>query len=103
MLLRRSTVPVADAIRHLAGLQSQALIPPYFGLWTRLEGFQPAELSRLITEREVVRIALMRSTIHLVTAQDCLAWRPLVQPVLERGLPSRQMDKRLLSAFPRVP
>jgi hypothetical protein len=34
----------------------------------------------------VVRIALMRGTIHLVSARDCLALRPLVQPVLDRAL-----------------
>jgi hypothetical protein len=33
----------------------------------------------------VVRIALMRSTIHLVTARDCLALRPLMQSVIERS------------------
>jgi hypothetical protein len=35
-----------------------------------------------------VRIALMRSTIHLVTARDCLAFRPLVEPVIERSMRS---------------
>jgi hypothetical protein len=34
----------------------------------------------------MVRIALMRSTIHLVTAADCLALRPLLQPVIERSM-----------------
>jgi hypothetical protein len=34
----------------------------------------------------VVRIALMRSTIHLVSARDCLTFRPLIQPVLDRSL-----------------
>jgi hypothetical protein len=34
----------------------------------------------------VVRIALMRGTIHLVSARDCLPLRRLVQPVLDRGL-----------------
>jgi hypothetical protein len=45
----------------------------------------------LLEERRVVRIALMRSTIHLVTADDCLALRPLVQPVLDGEL-SRYRD-----------
>jgi len=31
---------------------------------------------------------LMRSTIHLVSARDCLTFRPLVQPVLDRSLPA---------------
>jgi hypothetical protein len=35
--------------------------------------------------RRLVRIALMRSTIHLVTAEDCLAWRPLLAPPMERA------------------
>ncbi|NTV53046.1 MAG: winged helix DNA-binding domain-containing protein, partial [Candidatus Firestonebacteria bacterium] len=40
--------------------------------------FDPRELSALLESRDVVRIALMRSTIHLVTAPDALALRPLM-------------------------
>jgi winged helix DNA-binding protein len=69
-----------------AGLQAQAPFPPYFGLWSRLADFRPAELAGLITSRRVVRIALLRGTIHAVSAADCLAMRPLIQPVLDRGL-----------------
>jgi hypothetical protein len=68
------------------GLQAQIPNSPYIGLWTRLAGFRPDDLARLITKRRVVRVPLMRGTIHLVTARDCLALRPLVQPVLERAL-----------------
>ena len=77
---------VFEAIEHLVGLQAQAPDPPYVGLWTRLAGFLPEELSRMILDRQAVRVALMRNTVHLVTAGDCLKLRPLVQPVISRNL-----------------
>ena len=84
----RRAEAVIGMVEHLAGLQAQAPFPPYFGLWSRLAGFRPADLAELLVSRQVVRIALMRSTIHLVSARDCLAFRPLVQPVLGRSLPA---------------
>jgi Winged helix DNA-binding domain len=86
LLLRRSRLPVCEAVQHLVGLQAQEPSDPYLALWSRLEAFRPEQLARLLEERRVVRIALMRSTIHLVTADDCLALRPLVQPVLDAEL-----------------
>ena len=86
MLLRRRKLSAVGAIEHLVGMQAQAPSPPYFGLWTRLEGFRPDELARLIADRRAVRIALMRNTVHLVSARDCRALRPLMQSVLDRTL-----------------
>jgi Winged helix DNA-binding domain len=86
MLLRRSELSAFDAIEHLVGMQAQSPLAPYVGLWTRLEGFEPDELVRLMNEREVVRIALMRNTVHLVTAEDCLTLRPLTQVIFDRDL-----------------
>lgn len=77
---------VIAMVEHLAGLQAQAPFPPYYGLWSRLAGFQPGDLAELLVSRQVVRIALMRSTIHLVSARDCLTFRPLLQPALDRSL-----------------
>ncbi|WP_018348458.1 winged helix DNA-binding domain-containing protein [Longispora albida] len=85
LLLERAGVSPLDAVGRLAGLQAQTPHTWYTGLWSRLADFDPREVSGLLTGREVVRIALMRSTIHLVTAQDALDWRPLVQPVIDRS------------------
>ncbi len=86
MLLERCRLPALDAVERLVGLQAQAPLPPYFGLWARLVDFRPDELAGLLENRSVVRIALMRSTIHLVSGRDARMLRPLVQPVLDRGL-----------------
>ena len=75
---------VIGTIEHLVGLQAQAPFPPYYGLHSRLDGFRPGDLAALITDRGVVRIALMRGTIHLVSARDCLELRRLLEPVFER-------------------
>ncbi len=86
LLLARSPMPVPDAVGQLVGLQAQAPTPPYVALWSRLADFRPEELGSLLVDRGAARIALMRSTIHLVSAADCGWLRPLVQPVLARGL-----------------
>jgi hypothetical protein len=83
LLLRRWQLSPAKAIERLVGLQAQATNPPYVALWTRLDGFRREQLTRLLTDRKVVRLALMRSTLHMVTADDCLALRPVLQPMLE--------------------
>jgi hypothetical protein len=80
------TAQVVQTVEHLVGLQAQAPFPPYYGLHSRLDGFLPEDLAALITDRSVVRIAVMRGTIHLVSARDCLPLRRLVQPVIERGM-----------------
>ncbi|HEX6507706.1 MAG TPA: winged helix DNA-binding domain-containing protein [Chloroflexota bacterium] len=88
LLLERSPMSARSAIEHLAGMQAQAPNAPYVALWSRLQGFQHDDLARMITERDAVRAPLMRATIHLVTARDCLALYPLVRPVLARGFAS---------------
>jgi hypothetical protein len=86
LLLRRSPRPALEAVEHLVGLQAQVPLNPYTALWSRLDQFRPDELAGLLVERQVVRTVVMRATIHLVSADDCLLLRPLVQPVLDAEL-----------------
>lgn len=94
LLLERSTMSVPDVLEHLVGMQAQTPHTAYIGLWTRLQGFRPGELSDLLLDRQVVRIALMRSTIFLVTARDAWALRPLIQVVHDR-MHQGQFGRRL--------
>jgi winged helix DNA-binding protein len=86
LLLHRAARPARQAIEHLGGLQAQAPLAPYVGLWTRLAGFGHDDLKDLLTERIVVRAHLMRNTVHLVTAADFVRFRPLFQPIMVRAL-----------------
>jgi hypothetical protein len=91
LLLDRVAMPALGAVEHLVGMQAQVPLNPYVALWARLAGFQPQELAQLLLDRKVVRIVVMRATLHLVTADDCLVLRPLAQPVLDAEL-ARHME-----------
>jgi winged helix DNA-binding protein len=95
-LLHRRKASAADEIEHLVGMQAQVPNSPYVGLWTRLERFEPDQLADLITQRRALRLGMMRNTLHLVTARDCIALRPLFSPVLERGLWATHFGRNLV-------
>ena len=85
-LLKRVDMPIERAVAHLVALQAQEPWDPYYQLWSRLQGFDPLELARLLEERRVVRAtSMLRTTIHLMTADDWLALRPVLQVVSDRG------------------
>jgi hypothetical protein len=85
-LLERRRADLVGTVRDLVGLQAQVPLDPYLALWSRVDAFDPDELGRLIVDRALVRIVVMRGTLHLVTADDALTLRALAQPVLDREL-----------------
>ena len=84
-LLERTDVGVTDMVAQLVGLQGQAPLAPYVGLWSRIRGFVPADLAEPLEQRRLVRATLMRGTVHLVTSDDLPRLRPLMEPAITRG------------------
>jgi hypothetical protein len=88
MLLRQRRMRPLEAVRRLVGMQAQVPRDPYVALWSRLEPFSATVLSEDIAERRAVRMPFLRATLHLVTAEDALALRPVLAPVLDRSFRS---------------
>ncbi|MET8763809.1 winged helix DNA-binding domain-containing protein [Lentzea sp. NPDC004782] len=95
LLRERAGLGALAAVEHLFGIQAQEPKSPYVGLWSRLTDFEPKQLEELLTNREAVRMLLMRGTIHLVSARDALGLRPHTQLRLDRELQSGPFASRL--------
>ncbi len=95
LLLSRQQLPVDQALERLVGMQAQEPHAPYVGLWTRLAGFDPNELSELIAGRGAARGTLMRCTVHLVTRSDWARLWPLTAPARERGFRASPFAREL--------
>lgn len=83
-LLERSALTAPELCDHLIGLQAQDMLPPFIALWSRVRDFDPEAVSKALDDRSLVRITLMRGTIHLVTPPDALRIAPHIQPELEK-------------------
>ncbi len=85
-LLTRTPAPATEVVRHLVGLQSQNPASAYLALHARVDGFGHADLAEPMLDRRVGRLALMRDTVHLVTAEDAQRLWALLGPLLRRRL-----------------
>ncbi len=73
LLLERASLSIPDAVEQVGGLQTQYAPSGYVGLWTRLTGFQRADLTGALEDRRVIQATLMRITIHMVSRREY--WR----------------------------
>jgi hypothetical protein len=90
-LLERQKMSVVAMLEQLIGLQGQVHNAPYVGLWSRLTAFAIPDLEVLLKDRRAVRATLMRCTLHVVTAADFLAIRPLIDPIALRGFKTNHL------------
>jgi hypothetical protein len=95
-LLQRRPASASEEIEHLVAMQAQIPLSPYVGLWSRVTRFSHDDLVRLITQRRAVRLGLLRNTLHLVTARDCLRLQPLFHAAHERALRSSPFGRQLV-------
>jgi hypothetical protein len=69
-LLEPSTGSIAQTLTSIGGIQAQYAPSMYVGLWSRMQDFERAALTRALEQRKVIQATLMRITIHLVAARD---------------------------------
>lgn len=91
LLLRREPLGVVEAVRRVVAIQAQEPASPYLALWSRLAGFDPADLDRAFGDHAVVKATLMRIALHAVDAADYPAFHEAMQPSLRA---SRLHDRR---------
>jgi len=91
-LIERVDEDAVEVIDRCVGLQSQNPQAAFFALESRIRDFDPTELDDLLTEREVVRMALHRGTVFLMDALDARWMRPALQPVLDIGVRSHARE-----------
>jgi winged helix DNA-binding protein len=78
-LLRRSRLSLPRAVEQMGGIQAQYAPSAYIALWTRLERFELAQLTRALQRKTVVQGTLLRGTIHVVSRRDYWGWAEAIR------------------------
>jgi hypothetical protein len=101
-LLERTNVGLGDVVGRLVALQAQLAQAPYVGLWTRLADFARDDLAAEIERKHIVKATFLRGTLHLLTAEDYLRFRPTLQPVLTSALEEIVKQRGAVVDVPRL-
>ncbi|HWK27749.1 MAG TPA: crosslink repair DNA glycosylase YcaQ family protein [Solirubrobacter sp.] len=91
-LHERAHAAPADAIRRLTPLQAQHPTAPHIALAARLHDFAPTHLDAAIDDRAVVKCTLLRTTLHLTTADDFPAYTQVARQARLRTLRAAHPD-----------
>lgn len=86
-LLERVLVDPVTLVRRLIAVQGQATHPPYTALWSRIQDISTRDIDTAFTDGRLVRLALFRSTIHVIAGDEVHPLRTLTVPLLERDFP----------------
>jgi Winged helix DNA-binding domain len=84
-LLERFPPDLPAALRRIGGIQAQYAPAMYLGLWSRVAGLERDAVTRALEDRTVVQATLLRSTIHLVAADDYWPWAVAVRAARREG------------------
>lgn len=98
-LLERARDPISEVVGHLVGLQAQNPPSPHLALWSRVEGLAHDEVGDGLQARALVRIAVMRSTVHLVTAADAGVLHALSLPRIRGELTGNPQHRADIAAL----
>ena len=79
---------VPDLLEAVAGLNAQTALGPAVGIWARMGPWSAEVVDDLCRSFELVKVNVMRGTVHLLTARQYWAWRPALKALLRRNVAS---------------
>jgi len=101
---------VLAVVGKVCGLHSQLPMTPYYSLWSRVKGFEPEVLDRLLyRDKSLTKTWFMRGTLHIIPSQDLPVYHNALRRMWfehhgrymnEPGWPSRENRKRKL--YPKI-
>jgi hypothetical protein len=75
-------VPIPRVLERICGIQNQYAPNGYVRLWSCVDGFQRADLTKALERHSVIQGTLMRETIHLVSRRD---YAPFAAAIRQSG------------------
>jgi hypothetical protein len=82
LLLERVKLPIPRVLERICGIQNQYAPNGYVRLWSCVDGFQRADLTKALERGAVIQGTLMRETIHLVSRRD---YAPFAAAIRQSG------------------